>query len=312
MRWTCPSCQQPLSVRDDNKGLACQNNHQFDYAKQGYVNLLLADQKSSKNPGDNPEMIQARHRFLQQGFYLPLVERIAHHVNQRLDHVLAHKIHSTDAALTTLTLLDSGCGEGYYSRELAALIEQNIALYAFDISKAAVKKAAGLHKQASAQAVLQHAHSDKGYDFTAFFGVASSFNIPVQANSIDVALSVFAPFDEASVLATLAPNGIFIRVLPSNMHLQQLKSEIYQQANEHKAPKPLLQLQKIAQEHVTFTAHLTPTAYTQLRAMTPFNFSGNKNDSSSMNHQHTPQEQQATQPMTCDFILEVFTRHDNR
>jgi len=316
MSWICPNCQQPLYVRDDNKGLACCHNHQFDYAKQGYINLLLADQKSSKNPGDSPEMIQARHDFLQQGYYLPLVEQIAHHIRPLLDCIIDNQ------ARNTVTLLDSGCGEGYYSRELTTLIKHNVDVYAFDISKVAVKKAAGLHKQACAQLAGQGKGSASAFDVHAFFGVASSFNIPVQARSIDVALSVFAPFDEVSVLNTLAPDGILIRVLPASMHLQQLKSDIYQQPNVHKAPKALLQLNKQTQERVTFTAQLTPTAYRQLRAMTPFNFNGNKkSESTSQNtrhqeadhHQDAHQEASSTTvPMTCDFIIEVFTRHDDR
>ena len=37
------------------------NKHQFDKAKEGYVNLLPVQHKKSKNPGDDAQMVQALH-----------------------------------------------------------------------------------------------------------------------------------------------------------------------------------------------------------------------------------------------------------
>ncbi|MEF1296891.1 23S rRNA (guanine(745)-N(1))-methyltransferase, partial [Vibrio parahaemolyticus] len=63
MNYQCPLCHQPLSLTE--KTFKCENNHQFDLAKEGYVNLMPAHHKRSKDPGDNKEMMQARRRFLE-------------------------------------------------------------------------------------------------------------------------------------------------------------------------------------------------------------------------------------------------------
>lgn len=53
----CPKCQESL-VRDID--YHCVNNHHFDIAREGYVNLVLANQKHSRNPGDNAESLKSR------------------------------------------------------------------------------------------------------------------------------------------------------------------------------------------------------------------------------------------------------------
>ena len=69
MNYQCPLCHQPLTL--SVKTFKCENNHQFDMAKEGYVNLMPAHHKRSKDPGDNKEMMQARRRFLEGKYYDP-------------------------------------------------------------------------------------------------------------------------------------------------------------------------------------------------------------------------------------------------
>lgn len=61
MSYSCPLCHAPLS-RGDNH-YSCPQRHQFDLAKEGYVNLLPVQFKRSRDPGDSAEMMQARRRF---------------------------------------------------------------------------------------------------------------------------------------------------------------------------------------------------------------------------------------------------------
>ena len=62
MSYSCPLCHAPLS-RGDNY-YSCPQRHQFDLAKEGYVNLLPVQFKRSRDPGDSAEMMQARRAFL--------------------------------------------------------------------------------------------------------------------------------------------------------------------------------------------------------------------------------------------------------
>ncbi len=75
MSYQCPLCHQSLHFSSQH--WRCDGNHQFDQAKEGYVNLLPVQHKRSKQPGDSAEMMQARRAFLDGGYYQPLQEQVA-------------------------------------------------------------------------------------------------------------------------------------------------------------------------------------------------------------------------------------------
>ena len=51
----CPVCEEPLLRQE--RSYRCTNGHLFDIAREGYVNLLLAQHRHSKDLGYNKEMI---------------------------------------------------------------------------------------------------------------------------------------------------------------------------------------------------------------------------------------------------------------
>ena len=69
--YLCPLCTQALSR--EFSSYRCDNNHCFDQAKEGYVNLLPVQHKHSKAPGDNKSMVNARRAFLDKEYYSPLL-----------------------------------------------------------------------------------------------------------------------------------------------------------------------------------------------------------------------------------------------
>lgn len=115
MKLICPICSHSLLKMDQSA--VCDQHHTFDYAKQGYLNLLL---KQSKDHGDNPEMVKARTEFLATGAYQFLRDALVEKVQQKNGNVLA----------------DLGCGEGYYTSALPCSEK-----YGFDLSKDALKHA---------------------------------------------------------------------------------------------------------------------------------------------------------------------------
>ena len=88
----CPICKKELTKYE--KSYKCLNNHNFDIAKQGYLNLNMHNSQTS---GDNPLMINARNVFLNNGHYDFLLNEINKHLN------FEDK------------LVDLACGEGYYT-----------------------------------------------------------------------------------------------------------------------------------------------------------------------------------------------------
>lgn len=188
----CPVCQQ-LLVADEQRYI-CENNHSFDRAREGYVNLLLANQKKSKNPGDSREMIQSRAAFLSAGHYAPLASAMVAAIGT---------YHESPSSL-----LDIGCGEGYYLNACQQTYADTLTCYGMDISKEAAKLAA---RQSDA---LQIA-------------VASVANIPVQSNCVDVLLNVFSPRNLPEMARIATDDALLLCITPAEGHLQELRQRIY-------------------------------------------------------------------------------------
>ena len=195
----CPVCGQPLNLLPGR--LACSRGHSFDLAREGYVNLLTAQKKHARNPGDSPLMVDARRRFLAGGHYEPFAQALA-----RLAAELARPGQPFRA-------VDAGCGEGYYDRALLPAVRQRaerIDLLGFDISKEAVRLAARDQKEEAA------------------FAVASCFCAPVRDGWADLILNVFAPFAQKEYLRALRPGGYLIYAVPGPDHLFGLKEILYE------------------------------------------------------------------------------------
>ncbi len=120
MRLLCPVCGRQLTRKENTA--VCENRHSFDYARQGYVNLLISQ---TKDHGDNKAMVLARTSFLNTGAYAFLKETIAEEVQKAAPSVLC----------------DLGCGEGYYTAALPCPEK-----YGFDLSRDALKHASSHDK----------------------------------------------------------------------------------------------------------------------------------------------------------------------
>ena len=101
--YRCPVCHFALEKLE--KQYICPNEHTFDIAREGYVNLLLAHQKRTKEPGDSKAMIESRRAFLNKGHYGILSER--------LNEIIVAQLSAAHQG-THLNVLDAGCGEGYF------------------------------------------------------------------------------------------------------------------------------------------------------------------------------------------------------
>src|ERR1700684_3011216 len=98
----CPICAKALIKVE--KRYACSNSHSFDIAKQGYINLLLCEQKKTNQPGDNKEMVKSRLQFLNKHHYLPVANMLNSLIKKNVQISQQNPIH----------IADLGCGVGYY------------------------------------------------------------------------------------------------------------------------------------------------------------------------------------------------------
>ncbi|MGL4337862.1 MAG: putative RNA methyltransferase [Turicibacter sp.] len=194
----CPVCQSTFQKVE--KQYLCENRHSFDCAKEGYVNLLLAHQKSSKDPGDSKEMMVARQRFLTRGYYEKLSDEIISMINKY--------VYLPDQ---DIQVLDAGSGEGYYVDRLQHRFkdDNNIHFTGLDISKEGVRLGAKRNKHIQ-------------------FAVSSVFEMPIASQSLDGLFSVFAPLAEKEFVRVLKENGKLIVVSPGAHHLFGLKEKLYE------------------------------------------------------------------------------------
>ena len=186
----CPICNAPLILKE--RTYQCDQNHQFDCAKSGYVNLLMSQGSKHKVHGDSKAMLLERRSFLNAGYYKPLQDAL-------VDVIEAYHINGVG--------IDMGCGEGYYTQ---ALSKHMTALVGLDISKDAVDLAA------------------KAYQ--GIWVVGSTYQLPVADQSMRLCLSVFAPYSIEEIDRVLSMDGYFIHVYPLSHHLMSLKEAIYEKA----------------------------------------------------------------------------------
>ena len=191
MRLVCPVCGEQLHQQD--RAFVCSNRHSFDIARQGYVNLLTVQQKHSLAPGDTREQVLSRRSFLEAGFYAPIVQTL---------------IETAKKYGITGEILDIGCGEGWYSAQLAEAL--NLPLTGLDISKEAVRCAAAKYK---------------GHQWLC----ATAAHIPVSDGAAGLITSLFALTLPEEFRRVLSPNGLYFQVLAAEDHLLGLKSIIYEE-----------------------------------------------------------------------------------
>ncbi|MFT4272250.1 MAG: 23S rRNA (guanine(745)-N(1))-methyltransferase [Pantoea sp.] len=236
MSLICPLCHQPLLLQ--TASYRCDTGHQFDLAKEGYVNLLPVQHKSSRQPGDSPEMLLARREFLDAGYYQPLRDRVAAWLSERLPAVSAQ-------------LLDIGCGEGYYTAEMAAALPQ-AQVYGLDVAKAAIRMAAKRYRSIK-------------------FCVASSQRLPFADASLDGIVRIYAPCNEEELSRVVKPGGYLLTVTPGAHHLEQFKALIYREVQLHAAEEKVYAgFNQVAQESLRYRMTLSGVAATTLLQMTPF------------------------------------------
>ena len=189
--FACPFCQQALFLAENS--LKCKNKHSFDLAKLGYVNLAPQVKPSKAYDKSN---FQNRQLILEAGFYQPILKKLLEILSSLPQHD---------------NLLDIGCGEGYYARNLQAQLPAK-RIYAFDLSKESIQLAA---------------KSDHSLAVNWFVGDLA--HIPIQDASMDVILDIFSPANYQEFQRVLRKNGLLIKVIPSSQHLQEIRSIVAEQ-----------------------------------------------------------------------------------
>ncbi|TDT35244.1 23S rRNA m(1)G-748 methyltransferase [Streptomyces sp. BK208] len=234
----CPTCRTHR-LHPDHGALRCPVGHTFDIARHGYTGLLTGTRATS---GDDAAMVQARDRFLSTGAYAPVRDIAA-----RL---------AADAVPERGTVVDVGCGTGYY---LAGVLDRlpGARGLGLDTSVRALRSAARAHDRAAAVT----------WDVFRPFPLADA--------AADVVLDVFAPRNPAEFHRVLRPAGRLIVVRPTGRHLAELRGRVpamvtvdpAKEQRLHRALNPFFEV--AVTEQVEYSVSLAGPDALDLVAMTP-------------------------------------------
>lgn len=232
--FACPLCRQPLA-----RGLpswSCAAGHAFDVAREGYVNLLPVQHKASRDPGDAADMVTARREFLEAGFYQPLRAAVV----------------AALAGVTAGSVIDLGCGEGYYTSALAEAAPEVLGV---DISRAAIRAAARRYRNLT-------------------WVVASGARLPLPDGAVRAAASVFCRLHPAETRRVLAPGGHLVVAGPAADHLRGLREALFEEVRAHEPDKTTATLagdfEPVRRIEVRFPLQLDRADLSRLLCMTPY------------------------------------------
>ena len=189
--FACPICQENLTLVESS--LKCNNRHSFDLAKFGYVNLAPQIKQSANYDKEN---FQNRQQILEAGFYQAILEVVSDLLSN---------------SKNAKTILDIGCGEGFYSRKLQER-HPDKTFYAFDISKDSVQIAA---------------KSEPNWAVNWFVGDLA--RLPITDASMDILLDIFSPANYGEFRRVLSKDGILIKVIPTENHLKEIRQKVQDQ-----------------------------------------------------------------------------------
>jgi 23S rRNA (guanine745-N1)-methyltransferase len=178
-------CRKPLEAKDGR--LFCSAGHSFDVARSGYVNLLQPQERRSKEPGDTAKAVAARRRLHDRGITEPLLRGIGEIIR----------------ASSGDSVLDAGCGDGFYLGRLAEQI--GFAAHGVDISIPAVDAAA------------------RRYPAVEWIVANADRFLPYAEASFSLVMSITARMNAPEFRRVLRDDGRLLVALPSPEDLVELR-----------------------------------------------------------------------------------------
>ena len=254
----CPVCGDALQLGGPQmRALVCPIGHSFDLAKQGYVNLYRGKPMNEYTK----ESFQERQVILQRGMYAHLLEEICSYLRKTSE--------SGTETDEKKVLVDAGCGEGYYTREIAQQFN-HLQLYGTDLSRDSIQLAAGTANGMGAGPA----------DIKWF--VSDISKLPVADGSVDYVLDIFTSANYQEFQRVLADDGYLIKIIPGEGHVKELreaaKDQLYHKEYKERKGAAVFaeQFELVEQKVVSRTFSVSPEERDIFIRMTPLLFAVDK------------------------------------
>ena len=256
----CPICHETL--KREGGSLVCPIKHTFDVSRAGYVNLLPPGKEKNSHTGDEKAMIRARADFLSCGHYKEISSFLAALIVKNAENISS--------------FCDMGSGEGYHTVNIAKTVHEitgnPVMAIGADASKYGAECASRLSRSAGMMSNDGIGGEDGG-ECSAYFIPANIFNLPVKDQSLDAAVSMFAPIPWNECRRILKPGGVLAVVSSGKEHLIEMRKIIYDEVRDadFKPCDVSDGFSVVASDSLLYTAHLsTAKEICDLFTMTPF------------------------------------------
>lgn len=243
---SCPHCNS--SMEYNGKSILCTNNHCFDLAKQGYVNLLTHGIKTKYDK----ELFLARKSLHMMGFYEPLDKAISTLITPLFKDLSR-----------PLRIIDAGCGEGSHlvrikENLLTSLGREPLGI-GIDIAKEGIQLAARSYKRI-------------------FWSVGDLARCPFADKQFDILLNILSPANYGEFTRILTPEGIILKVIPAPDYLKELRMIYFEEPEKQDySNDPTLelfrqQLDLLKIESLRYSVTLKAEQISSLIQMTPLSW----------------------------------------
>jgi 23S rRNA (guanine745-N1)-methyltransferase len=185
----CPVRDCHLELVREGRRVFCARGHSFDVARSGYINLLQPQDRRSKQPGDTEAAVQGRRRLHDLGVTAPFLRVMSEILDLRAED----------------TVLDAGCGEGFYLGELARQI--GFEAHGVDISIPAVDAAA------------------RRYTGCEWIVANADRFVPYADRTFSVVMSITARMNTSEFRRVLRDDGRLLIAVPSPEDLIELRGQ---------------------------------------------------------------------------------------
>jgi 23S rRNA (guanine745-N1)-methyltransferase len=220
-----PLVSPPMSRIGTEKRLVCRRGHSFDIARSGYINLLQPQDRRSKQPGDTSAAVAGRRRLNDRGATEPLLRAIAEMVGTSPGD----------------SVLDAGCGDGYYLGSIAR--RTGVEAHGVDISIPAVEAAA------------------RRYPECEWIVANADRFVPYSDGSFAAVLSITARMNAGEFRRVLRDDGRLLVALPAPEDLIELRGELHGRDRVPRTIETFAPGFKLVEQHrITTTADLDAAA----------------------------------------------------
>lgn len=239
----CPLCKEQMRIIHA-QSLVCGNQHCFDLAKQGYVNLLA---RAGRTKYDQ-KIFEYRRVISKGGLFNPLHAALSEIIRSQLPNN------------GPVSLLDAGCGEGSHLNRIQMEINQKntnpLLAVGIDISKEGIGYAAAEYANA-------------------IWCVADIANCPFADQQFDFILNILSPANYSEFKRLIADNGLVIKAVPEQSYLKELREVFYEGSDKQVYSNSLTidhfndQFELLDVESIRYQADLHESLIEPLLGMTP-------------------------------------------